>query len=306
MQSELSIAPSRLRSVLLTQPAAPTPAALSRASTRDRRLRILRRRLTAQFARSSSRWMMPPRSRGLAVAIGATCRVCSTGDMPHGFGKLPRRAARFAPALGQRLMIVASELPRTPLAWTFPHCPGWIGRPQRRPLFFRPKNRERPRALRPRQLLRHRHLRRGVQPVALAVVAAAAAAAAGPRGAPVNSGAASVRPPQIPKVSEGHAAAARAARRTTTAPMMMRAMTATILMMLPRGTSPPGLHVPTRRGTCWTISTSLTRFAHASAPFKTCPTSHGRTGSPRKNGLWKQSAPLISRKTLKCRSARTR
>ena len=147
MQSEFSIAPSRLRSAPLTQPAAPTPVALSRASTRDRRLRILRRRLTAQFARSSSRWMMPPRSRGLAVAIGATCRVCSTGDMPHGFGKLPRRAARFAPALGQRRMIVASELPRMPLALTFPHCLGWSGRPQRRPLFFRPKNRESPRAL---------------------------------------------------------------------------------------------------------------------------------------------------------------
>ena len=147
MQSEFSIAPSRLRSAPLTQPAAPTPAALSRASTRDRRLRILRRRITAQFARSSSRWMMPPLSRGLAVAIRATCLVCSTGDMQHGFATMRRRAARFAPALGQRLMIGASELPRMPLAWTFPHCRGWIGRPQRRLLFLRPKNRERPRAL---------------------------------------------------------------------------------------------------------------------------------------------------------------
>ena len=90
MQSEFSIAPSRLRSAPLTQPAAPTPAALSRASTRDRRLRILRRRLIAQFARSSSRWMMPPLSRGLVIAIRAICLACSIGGMPRGFATTPR------------------------------------------------------------------------------------------------------------------------------------------------------------------------------------------------------------------------
>ena len=64
------------------------------------------------------------------VALVAIAEV--VGGTQRGFAMTLRCTARRARALGTRLMIVVSVLPRTPLALTSSRCLGWSGRPLRR------------------------------------------------------------------------------------------------------------------------------------------------------------------------------
>ena len=100
--------------------------------TRDRRPRILRHRLIAHYAKNRSLRRRQPLSRGLALTMRAICTASSIGGTQRGFAMTLRCAARRARALGTRLMIVVSVLPRTPLALTSSRCLGWSGRPLRR------------------------------------------------------------------------------------------------------------------------------------------------------------------------------